>query len=198
MFNLPPMTKALLIANVAVHGARFLLPTGLDNALLETFAFVPDRYVTQDGLSWPALLSPITYQFLHGGLTHLGVNMLSLVAFGAGVEQRLGARWLLAFYLFCGVVAAFTQFAIGPSSTDLLIGASGAISGLFGAVLRFRVQQKSLWIIVAVWLAMNLLSGQQAIIGSDIGPVAWVAHIGGFVAGLVLFPIIDRRRSPGT
>lgn len=194
ILNLPPTTQALLLANVLVQGARLLLSSGQDDALLETFGFAPARYVSSEALSWPALVSPITYQFLHGGLAHLGVNMLGLVAFGSGVEQRLGRWRFLAFYLLCGVAAASAQLAVDPWSDQLLIGASGAISGIFGAILRFQVARRSFWAVVALWLVLNGLAGATGM-GSTAGPIAWIAHVGGFIAGLILFPLFDRRRA---
>jgi membrane associated rhomboid family serine protease len=188
--NLPPMTKALLLANVAVHLLRLLLPEALDDSLLVTFGFVPARYVASLRPSWVALVDPLTYQFLHGSLAHLGVNMLALVAFGSGVEQRLGPLRYLVFYLVCGIAAAFTQFAVGPAATDLLVGASGAISGLFGAILRFRLPRRALWLLVAIWLVVNVVTGESDMAGM---PVAWIAHVGGFAAGLLLFPLFAGR-----
>jgi membrane associated rhomboid family serine protease len=196
IFNLPPATKLLLLANVAIHGLRMLLPARVDDAVVATLGFAADRYSEGGWLSWSALLSPFTYQFLHGSVMHLGVNMLGLVAFGSGVEQRLGPWRFLAFYLLCGVAGALAQFAVAPNSDQLLIGASAAISGVFGAIVRFRVAQQSFWIVVAVWMVMNVLAGTTGIAG-DIGPVAWVAHIGGFVAGLILFAAFDPTR-PGS
>jgi membrane associated rhomboid family serine protease len=189
--NLPRMTKALLVVNVVVHGVRLLLPERIDDDLVGLLAFVPARYEGGAFSTWPALLSPLTYQFLHGNLTHLGVNMLALVAFGSGVEQRLGPWRYLVFYLICGIAAAFTQLVADPGGGELLVGASGALSGLFGAVLRFRLPRRGLWLIVAVWLVVNVVTGQADMAGA---PVAWIAHLGGFVAGLLLFPLFDRRR----
>jgi membrane associated rhomboid family serine protease len=193
IFNIPPMTLALLLANIGVHLVRLMLPHALDEQIIFTFAFVPARYLAGGLGTWPVWVEPVTYQFLHGGWTHLGLNMLSLLAFGAGVEQRLGAWRYLLLYLGCGIFAAGTELVIEGSSVGLMIGASGAISGLFGAILRFRVHPGSLWIVAAIWLAMNVVTGGDSIIGIGGGMVAWIAHIGGFVAGLAAFPLFDRR-----
>ncbi|HXP32328.1 MAG TPA: rhomboid family intramembrane serine protease [Stellaceae bacterium] len=191
ILNLPPMTTALLIANIAVAVALWLLPERLDQQLLLVFGFLPVRYAGAVPLGWPALVAPVTYQFLHGGLTHLGVNMLGLVAFAPGVEQRLGGWRFLIFYLVCGIAGAFAQFAAGPTSFELLIGASAAVSGIFGAILRFRIARQSFWLVVAIWLVMNFVTGASGM-GSS-APIAWIAHIGGFFAGLILFSLFDRR-----
>jgi membrane associated rhomboid family serine protease len=194
ILNIPPATKALLIANVVVHLARLLLPGDLDDAVLLTFAFIPARYFAPYAFGWPALIDPISYQFLHGSLAHLAINMLALLAFGAGVERRIGASRMLAFTLICGVASALTHLIVYPSSIEPVIGASGAISGLFGGVLRFRLQggaRGGLWLLVALWIAMDVVTGISGM-GGDGASIAWVAHIGGFVAGLLLFGPFDR------
>jgi membrane associated rhomboid family serine protease len=198
ILNLPPMTKALLVINVAVHVLLFLLPPRLGDAVLLSFGFVPIRYMSLGWQSWRALISPITYQFLHGGLAHLGINMLTLAAFGSGVERRLGPSRMLAFYLLCGIAGAFAQFAADPESPRLLIGASGAISGLFAAILWFTVRRQGFWLVVALWFLMNVVTGEIDPIGGGSGHVAWIAHLGGFVAGLLLFPVFDRRAGAST
>lgn len=190
--NLPPVTAWLLAANVGVHLLRLILPPELDDRLVYELGFVPSRYHAGQYLSWPALVSPITYQFLHASFLHLGINMLALVAFGAGVEQRLLGRRFLLFYLLCGAAGAAAQFAVGPTDDELLIGASAAISGLFGAILRFRVARQGIWLIVIIWLATDVVTGVSGAGSAE--PVAWVAHIGGFAAGLILFPLFDRWR----
>jgi membrane associated rhomboid family serine protease len=196
IFNIPPITGALLIANVAVHGLRLLLTPSLDDTLVETFAFIPARYTEPGGFGWPALVDPVTYQFLHGSLTHLAINMLALLAFGAGVERRIGGGRMLTFALFCGVASAAAHLVAYPASVEPVIGASGAISGLFGGVLRFRMgggSRHGLWPLVALWIAMDVITGVTGL-GGDGESIAWVAHIGGFLAGLLLFGWFDRGR----
>jgi membrane associated rhomboid family serine protease len=190
-FNLPPMTKWLLAVNVGVYLLRLILPAGLDDSLVFDLGFVPLRYHAGEWLSWPAVVSPITYQFLHASLLHLGVNMLALVAFGAGVEQRVSGGRFLVFYLLCGIAGAAAQFVVAPNADDLLIGASAAISGLFGAILRFRVARQGIWLIVVIWLVTDVVTGVSGVGSAE--PVAWVAHLGGFATGLILFPLFDRR-----
>lgn len=196
VFNLPPATKALLGANVLVFAVMELLGDNFADTLIEWFGFVPARYAGWPGPFWIKLVDPLTYQFLHGGLTHIAVNMLGLVAFGAGVEQRLGTWRFLVFYLVCGVIGAFTELLVMPGSGDVMIGASAAVSGLFGGILRFAAFRRGFWLLVGLWLLMNAVTG---IVGVGAGgePVAWVAHVGGFVAGLLLFPIMVRREFRG-
>jgi membrane associated rhomboid family serine protease len=198
IFNVPAATSALLIVNVAVHVARLLLPADLDDALLSVLAFVPARY-TMDAIGWPALVDPVTYQFLHANLVHLGVNMLALLAFGSGVEQRIGGGRMLAFYLICGIASAAVHLAAYPASLEPVVGASGAISGLFGGVLRFQFAaapggRRALWPIVILWIVVNFALGQAGMPGTEGASIAWVAHLGGFVMGLLLFDLAAKSR----
>jgi membrane associated rhomboid family serine protease len=192
MLILPPATKALVAANLVVFAAMLILPDRVDDALVDFFGFASARMLS----GWLGLVDTVTYQFLHGGFTHIAVNMLGLMAFGAGVEQRLGPWRFGIFYLLCGIAGAFTQFAVEPHSDDVMIGASAAISGLFGAVLRLAVFRRSFWLLVVLWFATNVVTGVAGI-GGEGEPVAWVAHMGGFVTGLLFYPLFVRREFRG-
>lgn len=138
--------------------------------------------------------SVVVSMFLHGGLLHLGGNMLFLWIFGNNIEDRLGRVRYLAFYLAAGVAATLAQVALDPASTAPLIGASGAIAGVMGAylVLYPRIKIKSLLIIVIIplifdlrafwWLGIWLVS--QFFVSPSSG-VAWAAHVGGFAFGML-------------
>jgi membrane associated rhomboid family serine protease len=187
--NLPPAVMWLIGINVAVHLLRMLLTEEADNTLILTFGLVPAAYTggSQDLLSQVA--APITYQFLHGGWMHLVINMVTLAAFGAPVERLLGVRRFILFYLSSGIVAAFVQVLLFPDSTDPVIGASGAISGVFGAVLmlmRYVGSLPSLLPVAGIWIALNVFFGIfGGAPGSGGEQIAWAAHIGGFVYGLL-------------
>jgi rhomboid family protein len=193
IFNLPPATKGLLAANILVFLAMLIMPQPVEEFVVTLFGFAPVRYAQFD---WIALVDPVTYQFIHAGLTHIAVNMLGLVAFGAGVEPRLGRWRFLAFYLLCGIAGAFTELAVDPGQREVMIGASAAISGLFGAILRLAVFRRSMWMLVVLWFVLNAVTGIAGV-GSGGEPVAWVAHVGGFVAGLLLYPVFVRREFRG-
>jgi membrane associated rhomboid family serine protease len=184
--NLPPAVLWLIGINVAVQGLLSLLGDDVDSALIQQFGLVPAAYGGSDLVSQVA--APITYQFLHGGWVHLGINMVSLAAFGAPVERLLKARRFVAFYLSAGIVAGLVHVLLFSSSVDPVIGASGAISGVFGAVLmlmRYIGSLTSLLPVAAVWIGLNVFFG---VVGDAPGTggeqVAWVAHIAGFVYGL--------------
>jgi len=191
--NLPPLVKRLMIASAAVYVLWILLPPNWAVIFLYVFGFIPARYSVGD-VSLPALVGPLTHQFLHGGVLHLVLNMVMLAAFGAGVERALGARRMLVFYLVCGAIGAFGHFAVYPQSTIPVVGASGSISGLFGGVLRLiamhaRAAGRAVRLLPAIliWIGISVIAGFTGLPGAEDAEVAWAAHVGGFLAGLALF-----------
>jgi rhomboid family protein len=189
--NLPPAVLWLIGINVAVHLVRQLLGDSADEQILREFGLVPATYTSGSGEFLSMVLSPITYQFLHGGWIHLAVNMVTLAAFGAPVERLFGSARFVAFYLSAGIVAGLIHVLIFSSSPDPVIGASGAISGLFGAVLmtlRRIGRLNSLLPVAGLWIVLNVVLGLYGDgPGTGGSPVAWTAHIGGFVYGLLAF-----------
>lgn len=186
--NLPPAVLWLIGINVAIQLLRQLLPEPADLDVLVQFGVVPLAYTSGKGDLLSLLAAPVTYQFIHGGWMHLGINMLTLAAFGAPVERLLGARRFVAFYLVCGIVAGLVHVMAYPDSPDPVVGASGAISGVFGAVLmlmRYVGSLTSLLPVAAIWIGLNVFFG---VFGGAPGAggesIAWVAHIAGFVFGL--------------
>ena len=164
----------------------------------------------------PVWLTLITSMFMHGGIAHIFGNMLFLWIFGDNIEDRLGHARYLIFYLVCGILAGlahvFTTVAFADSEQSLLVpslGASGAISGVLGAyILLFptkRVMVIISWFVTAVpafiaiglWFVFQLISGLGMLgSGSKSGGVAYGAHIGGFVAGLILIKLFEIGRRP--
>jgi len=158
----------------------------------------------------PALATFFTSMFLHGGWMHLIGNMLYLWIFGNNVEDAMGHRRFIAFYLICGVAAALTQAIPDVHSTTPMIGASGAISGVLGAYLLLYPHARVLVVIPlgfyihatrikAGWVlgfSFALQIVNSVISGDQQGGVAWGAHIGGFVAGLALIPFFKYKHVP--
>lgn len=147
----------------------------------------------------PIWLTLLSSMFMHGGFGHIAGNMLYLWIFGNNVEHRFGHRWFLIFYLISGLVASFAQIMLAPQSIIPNLGASGAIAGVMGAYLVLfphnRVNAVFLYHIVTIpamlvlgmWIAMQLVSGYGSIASTSAsaGGVAYMAHVGGFVAGVV-------------
>ncbi|MCW8853321.1 MAG: rhomboid family intramembrane serine protease [Gammaproteobacteria bacterium] len=155
-----------------------------------------------DLVTVPALATFFTSMFLHGGWMHLIGNMLYLWIFGNNVEDAMGHKRFITFYLICGVAAALAQALPDPGSTTPMIGASGAISGVLGAYLLLYPHARVLvaipfgfyihttrikagWVL-GFWFALQIFNSIMS--GDQQGGVAWGAHIGGFVAGLALIP----------
>jgi membrane associated rhomboid family serine protease len=191
--NLPPFALALIVANLVAFAAIRLASGDAAWLAYEEFGFVPARYAPGVAAGAAAFYTPLTYLFLHGDWVHLLVNMVSLAAFGAGVERRVGGATMLSVYLLCGVLAASAHYAIYPTSADPVIGASGAIAGLMGGVLRLMREARGagggLAGFAIVWALSTVLLGITGLPGDGGAQIAWVAHLGGFAAGLLLFGV---------
>jgi len=180
------------------------------------FALIPGELLTGQDLPptipIPVWLTLLTSMFLHGGILHVLGNMLYLWIFGDNVEDAMGPARFLLFYVSCGVVAALAQMAIDPSSSVPMVGASGAIAGVLGAYLMLYPRARVVTLVplffflrlIAVpavlllgfWFLWQIIAGVGAI-GSS-GGVAFFAHIGGFLAGLLLVFPLRRRGVPVT
>jgi len=195
----PLVTVALIAVNTAVFLFQAATPHGLELAALR-FGAVPYAITHSAGPAAPAgvppLLTLLTSMFLHGSLFHLLGNMLYLWIFGNNIEDRLGPVRFALFYAACGVAAALTHVAFEPGSRIPMIGASGAIAGVLGAyaVLFPRARVKTVvflifyidvvavpaGLVLGLWFVLQILN-----VGMG-GGVAWFAHIGGFLAGILL------------
>lgn len=214
--NVGSATGWLCALNVLVHAARGLLLSGYeDNRLIGEFAFAPELFFFA-GLPWETRalalgVRALASLFLHGDLTHLIVNMAFLLAFGTAVERRLGPARFVVFYLATGLLAL--GGAVGlywyAGESLLVVGASGAISGLFGAASRFYFRAGPTILVqgaprrapsgaslAVTFILVNLafgLSGFDPMGGYR--AVAWEVHIAGFLVGWLAFPLFDRRRT---
>ena len=204
----PLVTILLILANVVVFAVEALTPS--EQALSElilTWGLVPARL---SSLEPTAFATIITSMFLHSGFLHIAGNMLYLWIFGDNIEAALGSTRFLLFYLLCGVGAAAGQYLVAPTSQVPMVGASGAISGVMGAYLllypRAEVETLiifGLWarlvrmpavVVLGMWIVLQLFSGLASLGAEASGGVAFFAHVGGFVSGLVLVLILRRRR----
>lgn len=204
------MNYALIGINVVIFGLQVLTAGGADSGGAEgapapPLALVPAQFIAHPLANIPALFGHL---FLHGSAAHLGGNMLFLWIFGDNVEDALGHGRYLLFYLVCGLAAAFAQIAVDPHSTLPMIGASGAISGVLAAYVRLYPRSPitvinpiplmwffwgvfiwlPAWFVIIEWFAVNFWNALQP--ASATGGVAFMAHVGGFVAGLILLPLL--------
>ena len=220
----PYVTVGLMLANLLVFVWQHLLltPEAAERvvyALGVIPAVLMGREVLPAGLALlPAPATVLTSMFLHGGFLHLAGNMLYLWIFGNNVEEAMGHLRFFGFYVLCGVAAVLAQVLPNPGSVVPMIGASGAISGVLGAYLLLYPRARVLlglplgflivqlgrfpagWVLVAWFVMQLLMSGLNATRATgdagDAGGVAFGAHIGGFVAGLLLVMIFKRRDVP--
>ncbi len=196
ILRLPPVIKTLCLLIIAVFAAQQLLPVDMAEALAWWGGFVPARYSGGLPFDAAAVWSPLTHTLLHGGWLHIGMNIGMLMAFGAGIEKQRGAKGLLFIFIASTLGGAVTQFVFYSDSIVPMIGASGGISGLFGAALMEMAQHATRhdprWIkrvrhvlpFVAVWVGTSLFFGVAGMPGES-QPVAWAAHVGGFIAGML-------------
>jgi membrane associated rhomboid family serine protease len=189
----PVVTFVLIAVNVLV----FLLELNGGDDFIRQWAFVPARFSHDPIATAPTLL---TAMFMHGGWMHLFGNMLYLWIFGDNVEDRFGKVGFLIFYLLCGVAASMAQYVVSPGSLVPSLGASGAIAGVLGAyilmfpkamvdvAIGYNVVALPAIVVLGFWIVLQVFSGVGSIAstGGNEGGVAYMAHVGGFAAGLVL------------
>lgn len=206
VFNAPPGVMWTTVALVACHALFNVLPTGWRYGALEWFAFVPAYFWAQfqgaGHLDVLSLLSLVTHAFLHADLLHLFLNGGLLLAFGTLVERVSGTGWFLLLFALAAAGGALAQaFAVGPEPV-VMVGASGAVYGMIGAAIPYlfagRVGQsrRSALAFIVVIMGLNLVFGAFGLgeFLSGGGAIAWQAHIGGFVVGLVLGALKRGRR----
>ena len=203
----PVVTYTLIALNVLV----FFLELNNGEAFVDRWAFVPARFLADPAGDFVTLF---TSMFMHAGWLHILGNMLYLWIFGDNVEDRFGHGLYLVFYILCGLGATFAQMALNPNSNIPNVGASGAIAGVLGAYLvmfprgrvnvllgRFVTPMSAL-IVIGFWILLQVFAQVNAFTASSQteGGVAYMAHIGGFVAGVILTFLLggNRRALPPT
>jgi membrane associated rhomboid family serine protease len=211
----PFITWTLIAINCTVFLIELSLSPGELERFLLRFALIPVRYFSSPPYGDPSLsladyLPFLSNMFLHGGWLHLIVNMWTLWLFGPTVEDRLGRGRYLMIYLASGVLASVTHAVLNPTSDVPALGASGAIAGVLGCFIRLFPFARLIVVVpilffpfffevpavvfAALWFLMQVLQGAVALFMPAAGGVAWWAHVGGFVAGLLLAPPLRRPR----
>ena len=211
--RVPIVTYTLIGLNVLAFLWQLSLGRALETALFQ-IAFIPARFWIPGNWLFDVYTSVVS-MFLHGGLLHIGSNMLYLAIFGDNIEDRLGRSKYLLFYLLCGFLATFAHAFFSPGSRIPAIGASGAIAGVLGAYLILfpharvmtlipifvfiTVRELPAILILGLWFVLQLFSGVGSLgvaDAQDMGGVAYFAHIGGFVAGMLLIAPFGGFRRP--
>ncbi|SES69522.1 rhomboid family intramembrane serine protease [Paracoccus homiensis] len=202
----PFVTYALIAANIVMYLAT--LPGSQSGQMLWVQLALYPLAISYGDMLWGLL----SHMFLHAGLMHIGGNMLFLWIFGDNLEDQMGHLGFLVFYLACGLAAAGGQILSDPLSSVPMVGASGAIAGVMGGylllfpkaridiliiiVIIFRIFTVPAWTMLGLWFGMQLFGGFTSVGGQ--GGVAYWAHAGGFIAGVILaVPLFLRRGGPG-
>ena len=210
----PIVTIGIIIFCIIVF--LFQLSLGsLNHVFIRMFGVIPFEVFHGVDIPPPDPLTPygnlISYQYLHGGFLHIIGNMLFLWVFGDNVEDVLGKLKFFFFYTLCGITAAIVQCLVYPDSDIPLIGASGAISGVLGAYMVFFPRAKivtlififflvdiivlpaALWI--GIWFMLQFLSALLSVNHLSMGGVAWFAHLGGFLTGILMAKLFKRNEN---
>ena len=214
----PFANNFLILLNVAVFFLQLSQGPALE-AFVTRWAFIPDRLLHPAAWGMPlsaSLGTILTAMFLHGGFLHLAGNLLYLWIFGDNVEDALGHVRYLVFYLVCGVAAAVLQTVLNPGSSVPNVGASGAIAGVLGGYFVLYPRARVVTIVplfflfplievpaaiyLLFWFLMQFWMGSADLASAarhpEAGGVAWWAHVGGFVTGLLLVLLARPRRRP--
>jgi membrane associated rhomboid family serine protease len=224
IFNVPGVVLGLLVVFLGVHLVRYLLPEAEDTWLTAALAFIPARLgglaADLPGGRPAAVTAFVTHQFVHGDLAHLLINSAWLLAFGTPVARRTDPVRFLAFFLLCGIAGAVLYLAVNGPIPILVVGASGAISGLMGAAFRFlfrgmenggpraladsraialmtlgeTLRDRRIVMAIAGWTILNVVLAWGAVGLTEAAGIAWEAHLGGFYAGILLYGLFDRPR----
>jgi membrane associated rhomboid family serine protease len=203
----PIITVSIIFVNILIFlWLRFTL-TGMEGqTVYKYYGLVPRELMTSASTRWDLVpynaMTVFTSMFLHGGFLHLGGNMLYLWIFGNNIEDAMGHGRFLVFYLLAGIVAAFAQFFYDPTSNIPMIGASGAVSGVLGAylvlypyariktllfiVIFIKIVELPAILLLTIWFFMQVMYSQ-------LEGVAWYAHIGGFVFGLIMIKLFSKK-----
>jgi len=202
-YTRPSATLIIIAANVAVFLFELSMPSYALNRFILHYGIVPDRF------TYPSV---ITSMFIHGGFLHIAGNMWFLWVFGRGVEDLVGHGRFLFLYFACGIAAALLHVAVNANSTVPTVGASGAIAGVMGAYLiKFpRAHVVTLvfififittvdipaFFLLLYWFAIQFVSGIGSVGYSQVsnGDVAWFAHVGGFIAGMLLVMLMPTQQ----
>ena len=199
--NAPASVLWLIVVIMATHTMRVFLAEPLADNIVIDYAFIPAR--PSDVLTY------VSYLFLHGGFLHAIINSLWLLAFGPPVAWRVGTARFFVFYFLCGITAALAHLISDWGSVVPVVGASGAVSGLMGGAIRILyagdptlsrgeagplapIFSRPVLLFSSVWLGVNIVVGVTGLGLTEEGAlIAWVAHMGGFFAGLLGISLIE-------
>lgn len=206
----PYVTVGIIILNILVFLYEVTSPLGMEKVAY-TYGAIPQNILTFDKAQpIHPVLTIFSSMFMHGGLFHIAGNMLYLWIFGNNIEDKLGRTRFVFFYIFCGIISAYANALSDPHSRIPMIGASGAISGILGAYLLLfpravvhtlvflgffvTVVRIPALVVIGFWAVIQLVNGLISTGFAREGGIAWFAHIGGFLVGLLTIKLWLPRR----
>jgi len=197
--TIPPVTGLLVSIFVLIHIALFLFTDEMEwMGIMTMFGFVPGYFTGAAEWSWNALVGAVSYAFLHGGWMHVAVNAFMTLAFGTFVERQIGGRGFLLFFFFCSIGGAAVTVLLNPFSLAPVIGASGGTSGLFAAMMIAMYDRGMMGPMMqnlaryGVWPFLGFWLGMMVLMGLILGGIAWQAHVGGYLVGIMLVLLMKR------
>ena len=199
LFNIPPITKWLAFIMIGVYFVQEVSMTVTGKtSFFHTFGFVPTNLTDFTPELWLSLFSPITYMFIHGSLIHIMMNVIMLLAFGSGLERWLTKAQYLVLFFGSGLIAILTHYIGNNYSPAVVIGASGATSGLFAAGLVMLRNMGTgigsgpygLYPLIVLFVIITVVFGMTG--GPTGDSIAWYAHLGGFAGGLGIMKLMKK------
>lgn len=196
LINLPFLTKIMMGAFIVTHlVVVYALPSDMMEWVYAHLGFIPGRFTGTLDFEPLALITPVTYMFLHGSWLHLGMNTVMMAAFGSGIERWIGSKRMAIYFFLCGLCGIAVHFVLNMHSPYPVIGASGALSGLFAAAIimlnRGRGEMGGrfgMLPFIILWIGITVGFGM---LGSPDGSdIAWAAHLGGFLGGFLIFRLM--------
>lgn len=191
--RIPPFSRSMIVVFLIVHLLTvFLFDEATRYDLTTKLGFVPAYYTGALPWSWTALLGPFTTLFMHGGWMHLLINSVMMMAMGVFFERQFGARRTFIFFIACGMAGNVVYFLLNPTLAAPVIGASGAISGLFGATMMMmtssglvgpEAQKRGPMPFILLWVSIIVITGAFS------ADTAWQSHLGGFLGGIGFYQL---------
>ena len=215
--NAPEAVKWIIGVTVLLHVVRAVVPDDVAQAMMLEMSFIPAFYAVGPESFLAALLlitMPFSYALVHIDVTHLAVNMLLFLAFGAAIGRRMGFGTFVVFYALSAATGALVFGLFNAEEFAQVVGASGAVAGMVGAVGRLSLRPETAWRdlanpmpfhsrnaalgFIVVWLVLNFAFGviPPSLVGSDAGGIAWETHLGGFAFGFLAIRWFDGRGLP--
>jgi membrane associated rhomboid family serine protease len=199
LINLPPLTLALIVLMLGIHGLTFLAPASIERWLIVHFAFIPAAWFADFWPLWSLAIAPLSYAFLHGGILHLALNGMMLAVMGQVLERKLGKLSFFTVFATGAIGGAFVHALIGGSPEVPLVGASAGVGALYGSGLVLHGRGISLGpntqlllLLTGFFIVTNLLG----MILPALGSIAYVAHLGGFISGFLVTAWLVKSRQP--